>query len=76
VTITDPEYYTEPVVLKRGWKKKAARHPLEYDCMENPREEDYKSSYFVREQYRPVCMRVAGKGMELSRMVCKPVTGE
>jgi hypothetical protein len=71
VTITDPEYYTEPVVLKRGWKKKASRHPLEYDCMENPREEDYKSSYFVRERYRPVCMRVAGKGMELSKMVCE-----
>jgi len=76
VTITDPAYYTEPVVLKRGWKKKDARHPLEYDCMENPREEDYKSSYFVHEQYRPVCMRVAGKGMELSKMVCKPWTGE
>lgn len=71
VTITDPEYYSEPVVLKRGWKKKASRHPLEYDCMENPREEDYKSSYFVHEQYRPVCMRVAGKGMELSKMVCQ-----
>jgi hypothetical protein len=76
VTVTDPEYYSEPVVLKRGWKKKASRHPLEYDCMENPREEDYKSSYFVREQYRPVCMRVAGKGMELSKMVCQPVKGE
>jgi hypothetical protein len=71
VTITDPEYYVEPVKLKRGWKKKAARHPLEYDCMENPREEDYKSSYFVRERYRPVCMRVAGKGMEISKMVCE-----
>jgi hypothetical protein len=71
VTITDPQYYSEPVKLKRGWKKKAARHPLEYDCMENPREEDYKSSYYVREQYRPVCMRVAGKGMELSKMVCE-----
>ncbi len=43
---------------------------LEYDCMENPREEDFKHAYFVREQYRPVCARVAGKGMELSRMVC------
>ncbi|MEP7312271.1 MAG: hypothetical protein ABI859_06790 [Pseudomonadota bacterium] len=70
VTITDPEYYSEAVQIKRGWKKKASRHPLEYDCMENPREEDYKSSYFVREQYRPVCMRVAGKGAELSKMVC------
>ena len=38
--------------------------------MENPREEDYKHAYFVHEQYRPVCQRVAGKGMELSRMVC------
>jgi hypothetical protein len=70
VTITDPEYYSEPVVIKRGWKKKATRHPLEYDCMENPREEDYKNAYFVREQYRPVCQRIAGKGMELSKMVC------
>jgi len=70
VTITDPEYYSEPVIIKRGWKKNAKRHPLEYDCMENPREEDYKNSYFVHEQYRPVCQRVAGKGMELSKMVC------
>jgi hypothetical protein len=30
----------------------------------------------VREQYRPVCMRVAGKGMELSRMVCESPKGE
>jgi hypothetical protein len=70
VTVTDPEYYSEPVQLKRGWKKNARRHPLEYDCMENPREEDYKNSYYVREEYRPVCQRVAGKGAELSKMVC------
>lgn len=71
VTITDPEYYSEPVQIKRGWKRSASRHPLEYDCMENPREEDFKNAYFVREQYRPVCQRVAGKGTELSKMVCK-----
>jgi hypothetical protein len=70
VTITDPEYYSEPVRIKRGWKKSASRHLLEYDCMENPRQEDFENAYYVREQYRPVCYRVEGKGMELSRMVC------
>ncbi len=70
VTITDPEYYSEPVNIKRSWKKNASRHPLEYDCMENPREEDFETAYYVREQYKPVCYRVEGKGMELSKMVC------
>jgi hypothetical protein len=70
VTITDPEYYAEPVRIKRSWKKSASRHPLEYDCMENPRQEDFENAHYVREQYRPVCFRVEGKGMELSKMVC------
>lgn len=38
--------------------------------MENPREEDFKNAYYMRDRYRPVCARVAGKGMELSPMVC------
>ena len=71
VTITDPEYYSEPVHIKRSWKQSASRHLLEYDCMENPRQEDFENAYYVREQYRPVCYRVEGKGMELSRMVCE-----
>jgi len=69
-TIEDPEYYTQPFVIKRSWKKSTARHPFEYDCMENPRQEDFENAYYVREQYRPVCMRVEGEGMEPSRMVC------
>jgi hypothetical protein len=70
-TITDPEYYTQPFVIKRSWKKSPARHPFEYDCMENPRQEDFENAYYVRERYRPVCMRVEGEGMALSRVVCK-----
>ena len=70
VTVTDPEFYTEPVNLKRAWKKKESRHQLEYDCMENPREEDFSHAYYVHDRYKPVCARVAGKGMELSKMVC------
>jgi hypothetical protein len=69
-TIEDPEYYTKPFTIKRSWKKSAARHPFEFDCMENPRQEDFENAYYVRERYRPVCMRVEGKGMEQSKMVC------
>lgn len=70
-TITDPEYYTQPFVIKRSWKRSAARHPYEYDCMENPRQEDFENAYYVRERYRPVCMRVEGEGMAPSKMVCR-----
>jgi hypothetical protein len=69
-TITDPEYYDKPLTIKRSWKKSEASHPLEYDCSENPRQEDFENAYYVRERYRPVCMRVEGEGMELSKMVC------
>jgi hypothetical protein len=71
VTIDDPEYYSKPFTIQRSWKKSPARHPFEYDCMENPRQEDFENAYYVRERYRPVCMRVEGEGMALSKMVCR-----
>jgi hypothetical protein len=71
VTITDPEYYERPFTIKRAWKKSSAVHPLEYDCMENPREEDFENAYYVRDRYRPTCMRVKGQGLALSKMVCR-----
>jgi len=70
-TIEDPEYYSQPFTIKRSWKKSPARHPFEYDCMENPRQEDFENAYYVRERYRPVCMRVEGEGMAPSKMVCR-----
>ena len=69
--IEDSDYYTQPFTIQRSWKKSPARHPFEYDCMENPRQEDFENAYYVRERYRPVCMRVEGEGMALSRMVCR-----
>lgn len=71
-TVEDDEYYTRPFPIKRSWKRSPARHPFEYDCMENPRQEDFENAYYLREQYRPVCMRVEGEGAALSKMVCKP----
>lgn len=70
-TIEDPEYYTQPFTIQRSWKKSPARHPFEYDCMENPRQEDFENAYYVRERYRAICMRVEGEGMALSKMVCR-----
>jgi hypothetical protein len=70
-TIEDAEYYSKPLTIKRSWKKSPARHPFEYDCMENPRQEDFENAYYVRERYRPVCMRVEGEGMAPSKMVCR-----
>ena len=70
-TIEDPEYYTQPFTVQRSWKKSPARHPFEYDCMENPRQEDFENAYYVRERYRPLCMRVEGEGMAPSKMVCR-----
>jgi hypothetical protein len=71
VTITDPEYYDAPFTIKRSWKRSAARHPFEYDCMENPRQEDFEDAFYVRERYRPTCMRVEGAGMALSKVICR-----
>ena len=70
-TIEDPEYYAQPFTIQRSWKKSPARHPFEYDCMENPRQEDFENAYYVRERYRPICMRVEGEGMAPSKMVCR-----
>jgi hypothetical protein len=71
VTIEDPEYYERAFTIKRAWNKSSARHPLEYDCMENPRQEDFEDAYYVRDRYQPTCMRVKGEGLQLSRMVCR-----
>jgi len=70
-TIEDPEYYTQPFKIQRSWKKSPARHPFEYDCMENPRQEDFENAYYVNERYRPICMRVEGEGRAPSKMVCR-----
>jgi hypothetical protein len=75
-TVTDPEYYDKPFDIPRTWMKSEARHPLEYDCAENPRQEDFDNGYYIRDRYRPVCMRVEGEGMEPSRMVCSSTNGQ
>jgi hypothetical protein len=76
ITITDPVNYSEPITIDRTWIKSDKRHQLEYDCMENPREEDFENAVFLQDLYRPTCVRVEGKGLELSRVVCSGGTAE
>ena len=37
----------------------------------NLTQEDFEKAYYVRDRYRPTCMRVEGEGEELSKMVCR-----
>jgi len=71
VTIIDPEHYSRPFVAKRGWKVSGQRHQLEYDCMENPREEEFAKAYYIKDLYRPPCIRYEGEGQALSRIICR-----
>ena len=70
VTITDPEYYSAPFKIERAWVTGSRRHQFEYDCMENPRSEEFDHTLFVKDLYRPTCISYQGAGTEHSRIVC------
>ena len=71
ISIDDPANYSEPFTISRTWLKSDRRHQLEYDCMENPREEDFENAFYLQDLYRPTCFRVEGKGMAMSKVVCR-----
>jgi len=70
VTIADPVHYSEPFTVERGWIATDRRHQLEYDCMENPRSEEFEHTMFIKEGYRPSCQAFQGEGAEKSRILC------
>ncbi len=44
---------------------------MEYDCMENPRSEEFDHTLFIKDQqYRPTCQSYQGEGLEPSHIVC------
>lgn len=71
ITIEDPEYLSEPLVVERRWVLSNGVQQGEFDCEENPRADmvDEQSVYFEK-LYEPPCVRVEGQGAELSRVVC------
>jgi len=70
-TIEDRVYYSAPFTIERAWVPNTARHQLEYDCMENPRQEEFAHTYYVQELYRPACVRFESEGFEASRILCR-----
>jgi hypothetical protein len=70
ITITDPEFYSAPFKIERAWVTGSRRHQFEYDCMENPRSEEFAHTFFVKDLYRPTCVSYQGAGQEHSRMLC------
>ncbi|HEU4651899.1 MAG TPA: hypothetical protein VFS49_10835, partial [Croceibacterium sp.] len=70
ITFEDPEFYSAPFSVERAWKASEKRHQFDYDCSENPREEEFSHTYFIKDLYRPTCIRHEGEGQELSKIVC------
>lgn len=70
-TLEDPAIFTEPVTVKREWSWVNGQQPLEFDCEENPREDNFSGMIFAEEYLRPICIQYEGEGEELSRVVCE-----
>lgn len=71
ITLEDPAIFTQPVTLKREWAWVNGQQPLEFDCEENPREDNFSGMVFEEEYLRPVCIQHEGAGEELSKVVCE-----
>jgi hypothetical protein len=71
ITLEDPAIFTEPVKIKREWAWVNGQQPLEFDCEENPREDNFSGMIFEEEYLRPVCIQHEGEGEELSEVVCE-----
>lgn len=71
ITLDDPATFTEPVTVRREWAWVNGQQPLEFDCEENPREDNFSGMIFEEEYLRPVCIQHEGEGEELSKVVCE-----
>jgi hypothetical protein len=71
ITLEDPAIFTQPVSIKREWAWVNGQQPLEFDCEENPREDNFSGMIFEEEYLRPVCIQYEGEGEELSKVTCE-----
>lgn len=71
IMLDDPATFIEPVTIKREWAFVNGQQPLEFDCEENPREDNFSGMVFEEEYLAPVCIQYEGAGEELSKVVCE-----
>jgi hypothetical protein len=75
ITLTDPEHYSEPFTVKRRWAWADGEQQTEFDCAESPRADSEEVTEYLNPLYRPTCIRVEGKGMAPSHVVCRKPEG-
>lgn len=71
-TVTDPVYYTEPFTKTRQWRRVPGARIADYDCGENPREDDFEYLTFENDWFKPTCMRPVENGLAGEKVVCTP----
>lgn len=69
-TFTDPVYYIQPFSKTFKWQRIDARL-VDYDCAENPREEDFSSWTFEDDWFKPVCVRPVTNGLASDTVICE-----
>jgi len=76
LTFTDPEYYTKPFTKTRTWGLVPGERLRDYDCAENPRQDDFEKLTYEDDWYKPACMRPVKDGKAGTKVICsKPTTG-
>ena len=70
ITFTDPEYYTRPFTKTRTWSLVPGTRLRDYDCAENPREDDFDKLTFDNDWYKPTCVRPVKNGKAAEKVVC------
>lgn len=71
VRVEDPVYYTEPFTQTFTWQRFSQRvRLLDYDCAENPREDDFAAWAFEDDWFKPVCIRPVRNGLASDKVIC------
>lgn len=72
IQVEDPEYYAEPLRVKRRWQWAGGERHTESDCAESADATDPVHTVYFRKLYQPSCLHVEGVGEEPSRVICTP----
>jgi len=70
LTFTDPVYYTKPFTKIRTWSSVPGERLRDYDCAENPRQDDMEKMTFENDWFKPVCVRPVKDGLASDKVVC------
>jgi hypothetical protein len=70
LTFTDPVYYTQPFTKVRTWSSVPGERLRDYDCAENPRQDDIDKMTFENDWFKPVCVRPVKDGLASDKVVC------